>query len=126
MWYGAALEPGEPHGFTGSARGFDNSFPPIPDDTIVGEVCDDASARSAVGVSSVAFRPMHLLAVCAALTALAIGLPAWAGHIMFGVFFGVGLTLTGPHQRAAGSTVGGGDHRRRPLSARWRSIPPPA
>ncbi len=42
---------------------------------------------------SVAFRPMHLLAVCAALTALAIGLSAWAGHIMFGVFFGVGLTL---------------------------------
>lgn len=42
---------------------------------------------------SVAFRPLHLLAVCAVLTALAVGLAAWAGHIMFGVFFGVGLTL---------------------------------
>lgn len=42
---------------------------------------------------SVAFRPTQLLAVCAALTALAIGLAAWAGHIMFGVFFGVGLGL---------------------------------
>jgi hypothetical protein len=42
---------------------------------------------------SVAFRPLHLLAVCAALTALAVGLAAWAGHVMFGVFFGVGLAL---------------------------------
>lgn len=42
---------------------------------------------------SVAFQPVRLLAVCAALTALAIALSAWAGHLMFGVFFGVGLAL---------------------------------
>jgi hypothetical protein len=33
------------------------------------------------------------LTVCAVLTALVIGLAAWAGHVMFGVFFGVGLVL---------------------------------
>lgn len=42
---------------------------------------------------SVAFRPVQLLAVCAALTALVLALAAWAGHVMFGVFFGVGLVL---------------------------------
>lgn len=42
---------------------------------------------------SVAFRPARLLAVCIALTALAVGLSAWAGYAMFGVFFGVGLCL---------------------------------
>jgi len=42
---------------------------------------------------SVAFRPTQLLIVCAVLTALAVGLAAWAGHVMFGVFFGVGLVL---------------------------------
>jgi len=42
---------------------------------------------------SVAFRPLRLLAICAALTALAVGLGAMAGHVMFGVFFGVGLAL---------------------------------
>lgn len=42
---------------------------------------------------SVAFRPMQLLIVCAALTALAVALSAWGGHIMFGVFLGVGLAL---------------------------------
>ena len=42
---------------------------------------------------SVAFRPTHLLVICAALTALATALAAWAGHVMFGVFFGVGLGL---------------------------------
>ena len=42
---------------------------------------------------SVAFRPTQLLIVCAALTALAVGLAAWAGHVMLGVFFGVGLAL---------------------------------
>ncbi len=36
---------------------------------------------------------MQLLIVCAALTALAIAVAAWAGHVMFGVFFGVGLGL---------------------------------
>jgi hypothetical protein len=42
---------------------------------------------------SVAFRPARLLAVCGLLSVLAIGLSAWAGHPMFGVFFGVGLGL---------------------------------
>ena len=28
-----------------------------------------------------------------ALTAAAVGLSAWAGHVMFGVFFGIGLAL---------------------------------
>ena len=37
---------------------------------------------------SVAFRPLRLLAICSALTALAVGLAAMAGHVMFGVFFG--------------------------------------
>lgn len=42
---------------------------------------------------SVTFQPVKLLAVCAALTVLAIALSAWAGHLMFGVFFGIGLAL---------------------------------
>lgn len=42
---------------------------------------------------SVAFRPVRLLAICVALTAVAVGLAAWAGYILFGVFFGVGLAL---------------------------------
>ncbi|WP_167099281.1 ATP synthase subunit I [Mycobacterium sp. DL592] len=42
---------------------------------------------------SVAFRPVRLLAICCALTILAVGLAAFAGHIMYGVFFGIGLAL---------------------------------
>ena len=42
---------------------------------------------------SVAFQPTRLLLVCVALTALAVALSAWAGYIMFGVFFGIGLLL---------------------------------
>ncbi len=42
---------------------------------------------------SVAFRPVRLLALCAALAVVAVGLAAWAGYPMFGVFFGVGLGL---------------------------------
>lgn len=42
---------------------------------------------------SVAFRPVRLLAICCALTILAVGLAALAGNIMYGVFFGVGLAL---------------------------------
>ncbi len=42
---------------------------------------------------SVAFRPVRLLAICAALTALAVVLAALAGYVLFGVFFGVGLAL---------------------------------
>lgn len=42
---------------------------------------------------SVAFRPVRLLVVCVALTALAVTAAGFVGHIFFGVFFGVGLEL---------------------------------
>ncbi|MEH3129716.1 MAG: ATP synthase subunit I [Mycolicibacterium neoaurum] len=42
---------------------------------------------------SVAFRPVRLLVVCVALTALAVGAAGFVGHIFFGVFFGIGLGL---------------------------------
>ncbi len=42
---------------------------------------------------SVVFRPARLLIICAAVTALVIAFSAWAGHVMFGVFFGIGLGL---------------------------------
>lgn len=42
---------------------------------------------------SVAFRPVRLLAICAALTALAVVAAGAAGYFLFGVFFGVGLLL---------------------------------
>jgi dipeptide/tripeptide permease len=42
---------------------------------------------------SVAFRPVRLLVICLALTALAIVAAGYTGHIFFGVFFGVGLIL---------------------------------
>jgi hypothetical protein len=42
---------------------------------------------------SVAFRPVRLLVICLALTALAIAAAGYTGHIFFGVFFGVGLIL---------------------------------
>lgn len=42
---------------------------------------------------SVTFRPIRLLIVCAALTAVAVLASAFTGHVLFGVFFGVGLGL---------------------------------
>lgn len=42
---------------------------------------------------SVAFRPVRLLIVCVALTAVALLASGFTGHILFGVFFGVGLGL---------------------------------
>lgn len=42
---------------------------------------------------SVAFRPVRLSLVCVVLAALAIGLAAWAGAVMFGVFLAIGLAL---------------------------------
>ena len=42
---------------------------------------------------SVAFRPTQLLVICSALTVLAVAVAAWAGHVLFGVFFGAGLGL---------------------------------
>jgi hypothetical protein len=42
---------------------------------------------------SVAFRPAQLLVVSAAITAVAIAAAGLSGHLMVGVFFGVGLLL---------------------------------
>ncbi len=42
---------------------------------------------------SVAFRPVRLLIVVVALTALAVTAAAFVGNIFFGVFFGLGLFL---------------------------------
>ena len=42
---------------------------------------------------SVAFRPIRLLVICLALTALAAGAAALIGHVMVGAFFGAGLGL---------------------------------
>ncbi|MCV7063781.1 ATP synthase subunit I [Mycolicibacterium vaccae] len=42
---------------------------------------------------SVAFRPVRLLIVCLALTAVAMLASGFTGNILFGAFFGVGLGL---------------------------------
>ena len=42
---------------------------------------------------SVAFRPVRLLVISIAVTAVAIAVAALTGHPMVGVFFGVGLLL---------------------------------
>lgn len=42
---------------------------------------------------SVAFRPVRLLVICVALTALAMVAAGFGGNILYGVFFGVGLGL---------------------------------
>ncbi len=42
---------------------------------------------------SVAFRPARLLVICGAITAVAIAAAGFSGHLMVGVFFGVGLLL---------------------------------
>jgi len=42
---------------------------------------------------SVAFRPVRLLVVCVALTAVALLASGFTGNILFGVFFGAGLGL---------------------------------
>jgi len=42
---------------------------------------------------SVDFRPIRLAIVCGLAAIVAVGLAAWAGAAMFGVFFGVGLFL---------------------------------
>ncbi len=42
---------------------------------------------------SVAFRPLRLLIICAALAALATLASGLLGHAMVGVFFGIGLVL---------------------------------
>jgi hypothetical protein len=42
---------------------------------------------------SVAFRPLRLLAICVVLTGLVALAAGLLGHVMIGVFFGVGLAL---------------------------------
>lgn len=42
---------------------------------------------------SVAFRPLRLLVVCVALTAIALLAAGFTGHVLFGMFFGIGLGL---------------------------------
>jgi dipeptide/tripeptide permease len=42
---------------------------------------------------SVAFRPVRLLVICIALTALALVAAGFGGNILYGAFFGVGLGL---------------------------------
>ena len=42
---------------------------------------------------SVAFRPVRLFVLSIAITAVAIAAAAFSGHLMIGVFFGVGLLL---------------------------------
>jgi hypothetical protein len=42
---------------------------------------------------SVAFRPVRLFVLSIAITAVAIAAAAFSGHVMIGVFFGVGLLL---------------------------------
>jgi hypothetical protein len=42
---------------------------------------------------SVAFRPLRLLLICALFAGIATGAAALLGHVMVGVFFGVGLAL---------------------------------
>lgn len=42
---------------------------------------------------SVAFRPLRLSAICVVIAGLATVAAALLGHVMFGVFFGVGLAL---------------------------------
>jgi hypothetical protein len=42
---------------------------------------------------SVAFRPLRLLAICVVLTGLATLAAGLLGHLMVGVFFGIGLVL---------------------------------
>lgn len=42
---------------------------------------------------SVVFRPVRLLLICAATAVVGIAVAAWAGQVMYGVFFSVGLGL---------------------------------
>ena len=62
-------------------------------DTIVGERVTTPAPDAPLVFPSVVFRPAQLLIVCVAVTALVIALAAWSGHILFGLFFGIGLGL---------------------------------
>lgn len=64
-----------------------------PANSIVGDRVTTPAQDAPLVFPSVAFQPIRLLAVCGALTGVAVALSAWAGHAMFGVFFGVGLGL---------------------------------
>ena len=62
---------------------------------------------------AVAFRPLRLLMVCVALTAVAIAASAFTGNFLFGVFCGVGLglgLLNAMLVRRAVEAITAGDH----------------
>ena len=62
---------------------------------------------------AVAFRPLWLFAICAALTGLALLASGFIGHIYFGLFFGVGLALGLVNAllvRRAVAAITAGDH----------------
>jgi hypothetical protein len=80
-------------GFRARRAGGDTRFTADSDDTIVGGCVTTPAPEAPLVYPAVAFRPIQLSIVCAAHTALAVALAAWAGHVMFGVFFGVGLGL---------------------------------
>jgi hypothetical protein len=60
---------------------------------MVGEGVTTPAHEAPLVFPSVAFRPARLLVICVALSAVAIALSAWAGYVVFGVFFGAGLGL---------------------------------
>ena len=62
-------------------------------DTIAGGRVTTPGPDAPLVLPSVVFQPVRLLALCGVLAVLVIGLSAWAGHVMFGVFFGLGLVL---------------------------------
>lgn len=62
-------------------------------DTIVGGRVTTPAPDAPLVFPSVAFRPALLLGLCGAFAAVAIAVAAWAGNVMFGVFFGIGLLL---------------------------------
>lgn len=62
-------------------------------DAIASERVTTPSPDAPLVFPSVAFRPVRLLALCAILAAAAIAIAAVAGHVMVGVFFGIGLVL---------------------------------
>lgn len=83
MWYGA----GERH--SAAPSGSEDWV-----DVVLGSGTVTTPAHEAPFVlPSVSFQPTRLLIICAALAALALGLSAWAGYVMFGVFFAIGLAL---------------------------------
>ena len=70
---------------------------------------------------SVAFRPVRLFVLSIAITAVAVVAAGLSGHVMVGVFFGVGLLL-GLLNAVLVQSFGRVDHRQRSSDEkhRWR------